>query len=331
MLNSDRFLVQELISFASENGLQLEEFCHNWTHKLTNPTTGKSSFIFGYDLGLNPSSVAQICRDKVATSEILLAAGIAVVPHRLIIQPNLVSYAPNATTFKVLEWAFDASDGEIVIKPNEGTGGSDVFRTQSIAKAVPIVERILSMDKAVAVCPYIEIENEWRVYVLNGEAKIALRKVPRSIQGDGICNVESLARRKFGDEFIDDLLQNSTHLSDEWRDMGTPSYGQTVNINWRNNLNQGAQPVMVELPSTPAQIIEMAIQVAAALGLMIGSVDIVRTNESLYVLEVNSGVMMEQLARMTATTVTIARKFYFEALSVRVPPPHRGSDYQAIQ
>lgn len=315
MVNSDRFLVQELISFARENGLQLEDFCHNWVHKFTNPTTGISSFVFGYDLGLNPSSVAQICRDKVATSEILEFAGVPVVLHRLIIQPNLVSYAPNATTCKVLKWAFDESDGEIVIKPNEGTGGSDVFRTQSIEKAVPIIERILSMDKAVAVCPYIEIENEWRVYVLNGEAKIALRKVPRSIQGDGICNVESLARRKFGDEFIDNLLQNSTHLSDEWRNMGTPSFGQTVDINWRNNLNQGAQPEMVELTKAPSSVLGLAILATETLGLVIGSIDIVHKSDSLRVLEINAGVMIEKFAQASDYLQSAARKFYFDALS----------------
>lgn len=315
MKNSDRFLVQTLKAFAQDNGLKLEEFCHQWAYKLTNPTSGQSSFIFGYDLGLNPSSVTQICRDKVATSEILLAAGIAVVPHRLIIQPNLVSYAPNATTFNVLEWAFDESDGEIVIKPNEGTGGSNVFRTQSIAKAVPIVEQILSMDKAVAVCPYIEIENEWRVYVLNGEPKIALRKVPRSIQGDGICNVESLARRKFGDEFIGDLLQNSTHLSDEWRDMGTPSFGQTVNLNWRNNLNQGAQPEMVELKTAPSSVLGLALLASETLGLIIGSIDIVHKSDSLRVLEVNAGVMIEKFALASNDLQSAARKFYFDALS----------------
>ena len=315
MLNSDRFLVQELISFARENGLQLEDFCHNWTHKLTNPTTGKSSFIFGYDLGLNPSSVAQICRDKVATSEILEVAGVPVVPHRLIIQPHLISYAPKAVASEILPRVFDESDGQIVVKPNEGTGGRDVFRVQSFAKAVPIVERILSMDKAVAVCPYIEIENEWRVYVLNGEAKIALRKVPRSIQGDGICNVESLARRKFGDEFIGDLLQNSTYLSDEWRDMGTPSFGQTVDINWRNNLNQGAQPEMVELAKAPSSVLGLALLASETLGLVIGSIDIVHQSDSLRVLEVNAGVMMEKFSQPSYDLQTAARKFYFDALS----------------
>ena len=315
MTNSDRFLLQELRAFARDNGLQLEEYCHHWAHKLTNPKTGKSSFVFGYDLGLNSSSVAQICRDKVATSEILSAAGIPVVPHRLIIQPNRSSFAPDATTTKVLERVFDESEGQVVVKPNEGTGGSDVYRLQSIALAIPVIERLHAMDTAAAVCPYIEVESEWRVYVLNGEAKIVLRKVAPTIQGDGVHDVETLARREYRASDIDDLLEKSPQLAEEWNALGIPSEGRTIKLNWRNNLSQGASPNPVEPDTAPRKIVDIAIIVSKALGLVIGSIDILRSRESLYVLEVNAGAMMEQLALTSARTFAQARKFYFDALS----------------
>ena len=314
MTNSDRFIVQELRAFAGENGLILEEFCHNWVHKLTNPTTGKSSFVFGYDLGLNPSSVAQICRDKVATSEILEAAGIPVIPHRLIIQPNLVSYAPSATVSEVLKHVFDESGGEIVVKPNEGTGGRDVYKVQSIAQAIPIIERMHAMDKAVAVCPYVEIEQEWRVYMLNGEARIVLRKVPTLIDGNGESDVESLARGRLGNQKVDELLRLSPHLRIEWNDLGILSDGESVRLNWRNNLSQCAVPELVEFSSAPEQVVELAIKASIALNLNIGSVDVIRFNESLLILEVNAGVMMEQLALNSNATIVQARKFYSDVL-----------------
>lgn len=315
MTNSDRFLLQELRAFARDNGLQLEEYCHHWAHKLTNPKTGKSSFIFGYDLGLNSSSVAQICRDKVAASEILSAAGIPVVPHRLIIQPNRLSYAPSANVTEVLEKVFDESQGQIVVKPNEGTGGSDVYRLQSIAQAIPVIERLHAMDKAAAVCPYIEVESEWRVYVLNGEPKIVLKKVARTVQGNGVHDVETLARSEHSASVIDGLLGKSPQLADEWNALDIPSKGRTIKLNWRNNLSQGASANAVEPDAAPRKIVDIAIIVSKALGLVIGSIDILRSRESLYVLEVNAGAMAEQLALTSDKTFAKARKFYFDALS----------------
>lgn len=314
MTNSDRFIVQELRAFARENGLILEEFCHNWVHKLTNPKTGKSSFVFGYDLGLNPSSVAQICRDKVATSEILEAAGIPVIPHRLIIQPNLISYAPSATVSKVLKQVFDESGEQIVVKPNEGTGGRDVYKVRSIAQAIPIIERMHAMDKAVAVCPYVEIEQEWRVYVLNGEARIVLRKVPTHVDGDGENDVESLARRRLGNQKVDELLRLTPNLRKEWNELGILSDGESVRLNWRNNLSQGAVPELVKISSAPEEVVELAISASITLNLNIGSVDLVHSKKLLLILEVNVGVMMEQLARNSNATLVQARKFYSDVL-----------------
>ena len=314
MKNAERFLVQELRAFAADNGLHIEEFCHQWAHKLTNPETSKSTFVFGYDLGLNPSSVTQICRDKVATSEILDSAGIPVIPHRLIIQPNLISYAPNATD-KVLKQVFNESDGQIVVKPNEGTGGRDVYRLQSLAQALPIIERLHSQDKAVAVSPYIESECEWRVYLLKGEAKIVVKKTPRSIQGDGVRNIETLARLAIGEQTVDELLQQSPHLSDEWKTFGVPSVGQSVKLNWRNNLSQGAVPELVEISSAPHQVVKLAVKASIELGLVVGSVDITQSKENMRVLEVNAGVMLERFALVSFKTYTKARKFYFDVLS----------------
>ena len=314
MKNSERFLVRELKAFAEKNGLVLEEFCHQWAHKLTNPITGKYSFVFGYDLGLNPSSVAQICRDKVATSEILETAGIPVVPHKLIIQPNLISYAPNATMHEVLPLAFHESDGQIVVKPNEGTSGRDVYRLQSLAQAIPIIERLHANDNAVAVSPYIESECEWRVYVLKGEAKIVVKKSPQNIEGDGVNDIETLARVAIGEQVVEELLQHSPHLSEEWRSFGVPSDGQSVKLNWRNNLSQGAVPELIDVSSTPYNVIEIALKTFDALGLIIGSVDSIVTNHVPKVLEVNSGVMMERLSSSFDDSLKVMRDFYLEAL-----------------
>ena len=328
MTNSERFLVQELKAFVADNGLQLEEFCHQWVHKLTNPDTGKSTFVFGYDLGLNPSTVAQICRDKVATSEVLEAAGIPVVPHRLIIQPNLISYAPNATADKVLKQVFDESDGHIVVKPNEGTGGRDVYRLQSLAQAIPVIERLHRQDKAVAVSPYLESECEWRVYLLKGEAKIVVKKTPRIIEGDGASDIATLARLAIGEQAVEELLQQSPHLSEEWKTIGVPAVGQSVKLNWRNNLSQGANPELVTISSAPNGLLALAKKVSETLNLIVGSVDMLEVNDAPRVLEVNTGMMMERLSLLSKKTETSTSQYYQEALLLL---HNKSEDYTAQQ
>jgi len=73
--------------------------------------------------------------------------------------------------------------------------------------------------------------------------------------------------------------------------------GERRMLNWRHNLEAGAEPVLLPQGETRAACVALAARAAEAIGIRFASVDVVRVDGSWQVLEVNSGVMMEALSK----------------------------------
>ena len=73
--------------------------------------------------------------------------------------------------------------------------------------------------------------------------------------------------------------------------------GQRRVLNWRHNLDSGAQPELLAQGKLREACVEIAVQAAKAIGLRFGSIDVVQVDGALKILEINSGVMMEALSR----------------------------------
>jgi glutathione synthase/RimK-type ligase-like ATP-grasp enzyme len=69
-------------------------------------------------------------------------------------------------------------------------------------------------------------------------------------------------------------------------------------LNWRHNLDSGAEPILLELGETRQACVEIAIKAAKAIAMRFGSIDVVRVDGQWKILEINSGVMMEALSRL---------------------------------
>jgi glutathione synthase/RimK-type ligase-like ATP-grasp enzyme len=73
--------------------------------------------------------------------------------------------------------------------------------------------------------------------------------------------------------------------------------GQRRVLNWRHNLDSGAQPELLEQGKIREACVEIAVRAAKAIGIRFGSIDVVEVDGALKILEINSGVMMEALSR----------------------------------
>ena len=67
-------------------------------------------------------------------------------------------------------------------------------------------------------------------------------------------------------------------------------------LNWRHNLDSGAQPILLEHGEVRDACVEIATRAAKAIGIRFASVDVVKADGGWQVLEINSGVMMEALS-----------------------------------
>ena len=75
-------------------------------------------------------------------------------------------------------------------------------------------------------------------------------------------------------------------------------YSKQRGPDWRHNLDAGARSVLMDEGDTRAACVDLAIDAAHAIGIAFASIDLVRVDGSWRVLEINSGVMMEALAKL---------------------------------
>jgi glutathione synthase/RimK-type ligase-like ATP-grasp enzyme len=73
--------------------------------------------------------------------------------------------------------------------------------------------------------------------------------------------------------------------------------GQRRVLNWRHNLDSGAQPTLLNEGKVRDACVAIAIRAAKAIGIRFASIDVVEVDGAWQVLEINSGVMMEALSK----------------------------------
>jgi glutathione synthase/RimK-type ligase-like ATP-grasp enzyme len=208
---------------------------------------------------------------------------------------------------------FHRHGDDVVCKPNEGTGGRDVWRTRTLVELEAAVHRIFARTRALCLSPFHAIDAEYRVYVFRDVARIVYAKErPRAV-GDGRSTLLELV---LADPALAPALAARMGASGEARagelDLArVPAAGEAVLLNWRHNLGQGGSPRLLDEadPRVP-RLVELARNAARTLGIELAAVDVVDAGGELKVLEVNCGIMMESFARSSAENRARAKSFY---------------------
>ena len=319
--NLDRTMVRLVTDAAARLGVRVEPLGQGWILRLVRPASKHSPekvrHIHGYSFDLNPAATHEICCDKAATAQVLGSAGVPCVPHTLVLHPEMARYVPMRGSWPTLLAAWEVWAGDIVVKENTGTGGRGVTRCKTIVELEQAVYRLFARTLSIAACPFVEISHEYRFVILRGVCEVAYEKIRASVTGDGVLSVVELlcAQKALPRAALGALLE---HLDEHERRAlaDVPIAGEKRLLNWRHNLGQGATAVLLDASdSTLAPALRIAQDAAQRLGLVFGSVDVVRSAGQLRVLEVNAGVMMEFLARTQATGENIARRVYENAVA----------------
>lgn len=295
MLNSQRIFVQAIKTYCAEHGLAVDIRADGWL--IVMQDGARQKLAFAYDLGLNSAVAHQIANDKSATSDVLALSGIACVPHTLFLNPELNAFVPPSSSWEAMLALLQQYPKGVVVKPNEGTSGKSVFWVTSKPALELAVKRIFSAHMALVLSPYLDIEDEVRVIVLDCQPLVVYSKSRAAVVGDGQRSLLALA--------LDTVppARRSTVLPDLFADLDKTALdaivpaGERRVLNWRHNLETGAEPVLLQEGETRDVCVALAARAARAIGIRFASVDVVRANGSWQVLEVNSGVMMEALSR----------------------------------
>ncbi len=299
---SERAFVGLVREVCAARGIRVAAYHGDWV--LTLSKGARSEHVFGYDFSLNSTAAQQIAKDKAATYSILSTARVPAVEHELVMSPVLPDYMPVAGNWEHLHRRFEAWGRDMVCKPNDGTGGRDVFRVRDQVQLERAVHTLLAKSRACAISPFVEIKDEFRVFMLDDDALLVYRKKRPVVTGDGKRRLidllaEWLSSDGKGRSSSSVRLKAIGKIEIETHDLDAvlPT-GKIVHVNWRHNLGQGAAPEELATDTRErARLVSLAQKAMRALRLRVASVDIVVGGDGkLRVLELNSGIMMEQFS-----------------------------------
>ena len=303
MLNSSRQIVKIIKEICAENSIPLKLFSYDWIMQLE--IGRKNTFIYGYQFQNNNGTSQLICDDKSALSDILIENGINAVKHHFFMSPTNMAYVGAAGNWEKMIKLLNAY-GTIVCKDNMGTSGNGVYMAANQYELENAVFTIFRTSRALSVCKYYEIENEYRVIVLNGKAELIYSKEIPFVTGDGKRKFEDLCFEKYGAMITETSVRPDEVISKD----------AMVKLNWKHNLDKGASAIIVTDESIKNNLSKLALAAADVVNIKFASVDIIKTEGEYKVLEINSGIMMENFAKASEKNYLISKEIYTKALGL---------------
>lgn len=305
VMNKERTIVTLLREIAKESDFSFRTYAYDWIKELSK--NGKSMYIYGYNFPLNDTSFTQIANDKASTSEILTNNNIPNVEHFYFMSPNdihYVRYLGVEGNWKQLLSLLEVYK-KIVVKPNTGTGGVGLRIVENAEELEIAVSDTFSKTSTLCISPYYDINDEYRVIILNGEVKLVFKKTRPYIIGNGLDNIMVLAAKQ-GKHPDASMKFDASYI---------PENGEKIYVGWKHNLGQGSTPEVVSSGETYNSVTNLALKALNCLGGRFASVDCVNINGKLQVLEVNSGVMTDNFANSSSENYKIAKDIYKSAVN----------------
>jgi glutathione synthase/RimK-type ligase-like ATP-grasp enzyme len=296
MPSSQRIFVDAITRYCARHGITVEVRSDGWL--IVMQRGQRRHLTFGYDIGLNGAVARAIANDKAATADVLQLSGIPCLPHTLFMNPGLHPYIPSTGAWEAMLDLLQRHPSGIVVKPNEGTSGRSVFLATSRSKLELAVQEIFATHVSLAISPYVTIDDEIRVVLLDETPLVVYGKSRPSVVGDGKHSMFELALAATPAEQRSTVLPGLLHDRDRAELDAIVPAGQRRILNWRHNLDAGSRPVLLQQGDLRETCVQLAIRAAKAIGLRFGSIDVIQTDGRLQVLEINSGVMMEALGKL---------------------------------
>ena len=305
MKNLQRIIKQ----IALENDLSYEVLSCDLVIKLTKGN--KIRYINGYKFGLNSHSLGLILDDKYATYELLNSLGISVCKHHILFRPtNHNSYAKNYNSFDYCYDLFLKYNKNVILKVNNGTCGDGVYHITTKKELKRVYNHLLKYNFSISLCPYYDIKNEYRVILLNNEIKIMYGKINPVVIGNGKDKLIDLLK-----DFNINYFGYKANLKKNINYNKVLKKDEKFIYDFKYNLSKGSIITEDIDKETKSIISKMAKDVSKKINLGFGSIDIIKTNDDkYYVLEINSGVMIENYIKLTSDGFKKAKKVYEEAV-----------------
>ena len=246
--------------------------------------------------------------DKYALYDVLREKKLPVAEYQIVYGEKVKEdYAEGCNTFSYVEDYFYKHNCDIVLKPNDGTCGRDVYRVQDVEQLRELYDQMTRKYYSINMGPFYQIQNEYRFVVFDGKVRIAYQKNKPVVLGDGVHSIRELLI-EFNPNYFQERLNDSIY--DRVLEMG-----EEFEYNWKFNLSQGAIASEIQDSLLYQKLEEIAISSSNTVGLRFGSVDIIVTKErECFILEMNSGVMLENYMEQFSDGFETAKELYKDVI-----------------
>lgn len=267
----------------------------------------RNKYIWSRRFPNNPNSSCKIMDSKSLCSLVLKNYGIPSVYHQRLIHPCSPKYIQQEISNFRFCCKYLKKHNKVVLKPDNSYEGTGVFFCKSEKEIEFALEKIFSNYKTASISKFIEIINEYRLFYLEGEILFAYKKVLPYVIGDGFSSIH---------ELIIKLKNGNIDITNAMVDLNSiPQEGEKVIISWKRNLSLGSTPEPINDKNQLIKLSSLAKSAATAVDAHFVTIDIIEdSNRNIQVLEMNSGVAMDQFILQYEDGYNIAYKIYESAI-----------------
>jgi len=293
-----RKLIEQL---CIEENIEFDLISKDWVMALTKDNITKC--ISGYRFPLNDHALGSIIDDKYALYDLCKIKGLPIIEHNILFNPNSKL---GINTLELINKYFEEYNKDVVLKPNTGTEGTDVYHITDIDNLIIVAKRLFESNFSISICPFYRIDNEYRVVVLNNKVKLIFKKNKPIVIGNGKNTIKELLIELNPYYFKDKCLsQEYNNILDT---------GEIFEYDWRFNLSKGATAKLVEDNSLYEMLSNIALDICNKINAKFISVDIIKCNNSFYLIEANSGVCINKVCNFIDKDLKIVKEIYREAI-----------------
>ena len=173
---------------------------------------------------------------------------------------------------------------------------------------IKYIDLLLITNSSISICPFYRIKNEYRTIILDGNIELFYGKKRPIVYGDGTKSIKELLCdfnynyfSKINDVKLDKVLEK----------------GEEYMYSWQHNLSRGSIPFEEDDINLKNNVQSLAQKAFKLLNLKFASVDIIEleTNEIL-ILEINSGVMIDNYAQYMKDGEIVCKNIYSKAIDL---------------
>lgn len=294
-----RLLVKEI---CEEENIDYKLISENWVMALTKNNITKC--ISGYRFPLNDHALGSVIDDKYAFYDLCKLLKLPIIEHHILFNP---SSKLGKNTRKLLNEYFDIYNKDVVVKPNMGTEGTDVFHITNREELIKVTNNLFLNNFSISICPFYKIDNEYRVVVLNNQTELIFEKHKPVVIGDGIKQVKEL------------LMDLNPYY---FKDINLDNYSKVLNNNeryeydWRFNLSKGATAKIVTDKILYDKLSNIALDVASKINGKFLSIDIIKCQDKFYLMEANSGVCICKVCNFIDKDLKLTKEIYRKAINL---------------